>query len=451
MLRDHSFPGARMLAKVARLIRVEPPGHIEHLLLRAVLGCVVGVEIVNDIARCLTLDDYPLLGSYLHSSADTVLNIGKTIAERDSTTLIPMLRLQLECLIYCRWILSSDKRMRQVRALRVMLKSAQETQRSQDSDVAQVGRDIAADAERQAHDFGVQHLSPAPSVRRMAEEIGELSLYEEFRELSAGAHAGFGVIAELYRSSEAPAETRVYKAILALENLARLFNALSILCRPEQKEVFESILHTFRPEYVDRLRDAFFSHVIATARTMNGNQLTAELKQEGLQCRNFWRLEISKRQSNSPDQANWPEGMPLVGAADAVRGLLGPSFSILSLRFRNHGPGMVHISNMALECRGVFGRTVWRRCLEDFDGSHSLNLVENESGFVTFKTRKREGREVSILCGQARRKFAVTVSDYAARQNVSSDDAAIDIVTLRFRIQSAIGEPMTLIQPLVVC
>ncbi len=98
----------------------------------------------------------------------------------------------------------------------------------------------------------------------------------------------------------------------------------------------------------------------------------------------------------------------------------------------------------------MFKRKLWVRSLENIAGGPELTLVENESGFATFRTHRPPGKEIPILCGESRRRFSVTVAEYAARQNVAQTDSAIDTATLSYTVHPADGEPMKFYQPLIV-
>src|SRR3989338_6085874 len=112
-------------------------------------------------------------------------------------------------------------------------------------------------AEPEVASFRGAHL--APSVRQMADDIGEPSLYDHYRSLSYETHAGLGMHFRQVRGG--PGLLRIEQLLYGCEFCLRLLAALGSTLPTSQRNRFEAVVGTLEDEYLGRLRDAYASAI----------------------------------------------------------------------------------------------------------------------------------------------------------------------------------------------
>lgn len=418
------------------------PTPFQHLLIRGVLVAATVYEragsFQNDFSPSSDLYSV-VLWSYVINSAQALQTLGQQLQFSNLAVAPALLRLEVECLISALWIMATAPTERNKRLARVIRKGVVEHDHFAAS-TSQVGNVQAQVALAYLHTQELQEYQnekPAPSVRQMSEDVGRPELYSAYRNWSGQMHAGFGMhIREVIGDARL---NRIEHLLVGSEYLYGLLEALGPTIPREQQQRYQSILGTFRLEYLERLQDAFFSALAATS----AHDLPEDQQQQAIAsiCQRF-----------RPDIGASSDRLPSVIVTDVVRGKWGKRFECISVRFRNIGEEPVALRARLREEKGRSWRRWlrrWRLSCEDVHSLPPLRLLPDESGYLIFPGSVRKDRSIELDSGEQVGRVDVFPRPFAALQNVVSD--CIEIVTVRTHYTGTVsGTERTVLQPIVV-
>lgn len=419
----------------------ECPTPFQHLLLRGVLTAATLYDRASGFQHSMSPDTaiYSIvLWSYALNALEALRTLGWQLQFSDLLTAGAMLRVELECLISAQWVMSAEREHRNRRIARVILKTIAEFERSRKEDPhrGEATMAVARGYLNSPELAPFQNEKPAPSIRRMTEEVGCPARYAEYRRWSSEMHAGFGM-----HIREASGDARLLRfehLLLGSEYAFRLFEVLRPTIPERERDHFDTILGTFRLEYLARFQDAYFSASITT--TSHDRDDATRIDGLARTCGRSWPFERDAHPHT-----------PLVVATEVVRGIWGKNFECVSVRFRNVSTQTVYVrARLSEETRRRWRLwRNWRLSCEDAHFRPPLKLLPEQSGYLMFPGPVSKAKSIELDSGEPVGRVDVCRRPDAAMQNI--DGHSFEFVVVRMDL---VTDPMPSVnrwlQPIVV-
>jgi hypothetical protein len=428
------------------------PTPLEHLLMRAVMTCAAVVDRASDLGdKVLSPADQMysvLVWSFVRNSSAAVELILSTCRYKYNPTVPALLRLQCECLILAKWLLAPSKDDgRNERFARIINKGRNEIKKKAIDytlDISGIVEGFLNEPEVLAH----RHAKASPDVRQICDELGETSLYAQFRKLSYQLHAGFGMFVKDMGGIPDFDFLRVQDMLVAAEFLWKLLVAAEVTVPENHVEWYKAVVRTLQLEYIARLQDAYFS---ASAMEIAGRNVADHALAELLQ-------KACGHHQKPPFKS---EGIPLLRVTEVVRGVWGKNVAYLSVRVRNDAEQAMQIEGPALlsesktpplpSKRGLLSRH-WRLACESLNTAYKVTLQPNQSTFLTFPAKTTTEESIPFGVANSAGRLDAYRRKYAALQNVPEGEKFFEIVTVRLRTVDPISKAVLhCVQPIVVC
>jgi hypothetical protein len=375
-----------------------------------------------------------LVWAYIKNSAHILAVLADVLRERHFFNTPNLLRLQLECLITAEWILAAPEDARNERFARMMKRALAEQDRTQrwsdqmgaiSSDHATRMVAMAYLDEPEVREF--KGARPAPSIRQMAEEAGSIDLYAAYRYWSHLSHAGLGIhVRELHFGLE---YERVQSLLYGTEYLWKILNAGQSTIIPAFRDEFTAFITFFRVQYLEKLRDAFFSAVVARScsKETDDNRLRDDHHRDFEQITAPW----NPLNYHAVDEA--VRKHLRVTAEDAVRGVWGRKFGVVSMRVRNNSPESldvrVGVKDLSFSRLSRFIEPPWRHSFEWRKGKRTL--YPNESICLMFPANRSDEEKLRLHVDEP---YSGPLHVYRRRWGglpVSGGDKGADILVVR--------------------
>lgn len=403
----------------------ECPTPFQHLLLRGVLTVVTLCEWAAGFQYSTALADdiYSIiLWSYALNALESLRTLGRQLQFSVLLTAGALLRVELECLISAQWVMKAELNDRNRRIARVILKTIEELERSCKDDPLYGHAILIA-----AHGYlDTPELSPfrkerrAPSIRQMAEEAGCPERYAEYRRWSSEMHAGFGM--HIREASGDIRLDRLEHLLLGAEYMFQLLEVLRPTIPETQRNSFDTVLGTFKLEYLAKFQDAYFSAYMTT--TLHDRDDAT--KTEGLiaTCGRLWQ---SERPDTNPR-------MPRAVATEVIRGVWGKNFECVSVRFRNISAQPVRLrARLSEETRRRLRIwRNWRLSCEDAHFQPALALLPEQSGYLMFPGPISKAKSIELDPGEPVGRVDVCHRPDAAMQNLEGHASEIVLVRIDY-------------------